>query len=220
MSSTQAPVISSALSVNASGKDHLGSSTKKHNVSSRVVKESSKDAKKPRSLMKPKVLKSSAREPPLKSPLTTSVAASSRTPQGRLHVMPNSSLVAHDKATVASGPGRGRAKVGGAKPEEDKENTPAPLPVDVPKAHDILAEQVGESEVGTGSPLEVVLHIQIAAAVADSDGLEHVDERAGTPEGGQIHAFTDPISAMGKLNFCFSMTNHTIMCSLPHVHRN
>jgi hypothetical protein len=44
-------------------------------------------------------------------------------------------------------------------------------------------------------------NIQIAAAVADGDGLEHVDERATTPEGGQIHAFTDPISAMGKAGF-------------------
>lgn len=36
--------------------------------------------------------------------------------------------------------------------------------------------------------------------MADSDGLEHVDEPVSTPEGGQIHAFMDPISAMGKAN--------------------
>ena len=43
--------------------------------------------------------------------------------------------------------------------------------------------------------------MQIAAAVADGDGLEQVDESATTPEGRQIHAFADPISAMGKTNF-------------------
>lgn len=37
--------------------------------------------------------------------------------------------------------------------------------------------------------------------MADGDGLEHVDESATTPEGRQIHAFTDPISAMGKADF-------------------
>ena len=37
--------------------------------------------------------------------------------------------------------------------------------------------------------------------MADSDGAEHVDECASTPEGGQIHAFTDPISAMGKADY-------------------
>lgn len=72
-----------------------------------------------------------------------------------------------------------------------------------------------------------MLYVQIAAAVADSDGLEHVDEPVSTPEGGQIHAFMDPISAMGKADYFFfslakpevSMTNH-IMCSLPHMDRN
>ena len=50
--------------------------------------------------------------------------------------------------------------------------------------------------------------------MADGDGLENVDESATTPEGRQIHAFTDPISAMGKadlkINAEVSMT-----CSLP-----
>lgn len=51
---------------------------------------------------------------------------------------------------------------------------------------------------GKGSSSLVIAYVQIAAAVADGDGLEHVNESATTPEGRQIHAFMDPISAMGK----------------------
>ena len=168
LTSTRTPA--SALSTTASRKDQLlGSSTKNHSAVSSgrgVVKESSKLVKKPRSL-KPKVLKSSSKEPPPKSPLTTSVAVSSsslKTPQDRPRAhesaikKPHSSLAVHKMTEAASGPGRGRGKVGGARPQEaeDKENT-SPLPVAVPKAHDILAEQVGEYRgcvgVGKGSSL-------------------------------------------------------------------
>ena len=156
LTSTRTPA--SALSTTTSRKDQLlGSSTKNnHNAISSgrgVVKESSKLVKKTRSL-KPKVLKSSSKEPPPKSPLTTSVAVSSsslKTPQDRSRAhesaikKPHSSLAVHKMTEAALGLGRGRGKVGGARPQEaeDKENT-SPLPVGVPKAHDILAEQVGE----------------------------------------------------------------------------
>ena len=138
LTSMQTPA--SALSTSTSRKDQLGSSTKNHSASGRVVNESSK-VKKPRSL-KPKVLKSSAKEPPPKSPLTNSVAVPSKTRQGRLQhesTIRSSSLAVH-KMTAAS-LGRGRGQMGGAGSQEDKENT-TPLPVAVPKAHDILAEQV------------------------------------------------------------------------------
>ena len=150
LTSAQTPV--SVLSTTSAsvrqGQQHLdGSPTKNHTANGRVVSESGKLAKKPRSL-KPKVLKSSAKEPPPlpKSPLATSVAASSRTPQGRPHesTKPRSSLAVHKTAAVASGHEKG--KVGRARLQEGKENaTPSPpLPVTVPtnKAHDILAEQV------------------------------------------------------------------------------
>ena len=157
LSSTRTPASASSTSTSRNDHQLLGSSTKNRGAVSSgrgVVKESSKVVKKPRSL-KPKVLKSSSKEPPPKSPLTTSVSVSSlslKTPQERpqAHELaikkPHSSSAVHMHKTTeaASGPGRGRGKVGGARPQEaeDKENT-SPLPVAVPKAHDILAEQVG-----------------------------------------------------------------------------
>jgi hypothetical protein len=155
LTSTRTPTIATS----ASRKDQqLDSSIKNHGAisSGRVVKESSKLVKKPRSL-KPKVLKSSSKEPPPKSPLTTSVAVSSlmKTPQGRPHQSaikkPNSSLAMQKTTEAASELGCGRGKVGGARSREDKENA-SPLPAVVPKAHDILAEQVGELRMcGKGS---------------------------------------------------------------------
>ena len=164
----------SASSTSTSRNDHqlLGSSTKNRGAVSSgrgVVKESSKVVKKPRSL-KPKVLKSSSKEPPPNSPLTTSVSVSSpslKTPQERPRAhesaikKPHSSLAVHKTTEAASGPGRGRGKVGGARPQEaeDKENT-SPLPVAVPKAHDILAEQVGRDMLcGKGSSRLVIAYV-------------------------------------------------------------
>lgn len=157
LTSTRTPASASSTSTSRNDHQLLGSSAKNRgSVSSGrgVVKESSKVVKKPRSL-KPKVLKSSSKEPPPKSPLTTSVSVSSpslKTPQERPRAhesaikKPHSSLAVHKmtEATSGLGPGRGRGKVGGARPQgaEDKENT-SPLAVAVPKAHDILAEQVG-----------------------------------------------------------------------------
>jgi hypothetical protein len=83
------------------------------------------------------------------------VSSSMKTPQGRPHESaikkPNSSLAVHKTTEAGSEPGRGRGKVGGARSREDKENA-SPLPAVVPKAHDILAEQVGELRIyGKGS---------------------------------------------------------------------
>ncbi len=140
MTSQQTPVSTvTPLTTNVSRKDQISSSST--NPSTCVVDESSK-VKKPRSL-KPKVLKSNTKEPPPKSPLTTSIAASSKTPQGHLRdsTKPSSSLAVH-KTTVALEHGRG--KVGGARTQqEDKENA-TPWPAVMPKAHDILAEQVSD----------------------------------------------------------------------------
>ena len=160
LTSTRTPASASSTSTSRNDHQLLRSSTKNRGAVSSgrgVVKESSKVVKKPRSL-KPKVLKSSSKEPPPKSPLTTtSVSVSSpllKTPRERPRAhesaikKPHSSLAVHKMTEAASGPGRGRGKVGGARPQEaeDKENT-SPLPVAVPKAHDILAEQVGRVEI-------------------------------------------------------------------------
>ena len=39
--------------------------------------------------------------------------------------------------------------------------------------------------------------------MADSDGVETSDESTSTPQG-QVHAFMDPISAIGKASLLFS----------------
>ncbi len=72
---------------------------------------------------------------------------------------------------------------------------------------------IGIVLIGKGS-LHMV--VQIAAAVAGGDGLERIDKSASTPEAGQIHAFVDPISAMGRADsfffyYEFEMLNHNIM---------
>ena len=148
LSSTLTPVsVSTGLSSNDRTTDRLKSTRKSSNLSNNNMVDGSSKVK-PRPL-KPKVLKSSTKEPP-KSPLTSGRATSSTMSQSRTRkstkprVMQTSgyqsSPLAVHKMTAASS-GSGRGKVGGTGTREDKENT-TPLLMSMPKAHDILAEQV------------------------------------------------------------------------------
>ena len=143
LSSTVTPVsvrTAPALSSSKNVRDKLASSV--HGHKPRMVDDSPKMKPRP---PKSKIPKSSVRDP--KPPLSASGTGSSKKSPSHIHKTKSnlqtskyqSSPLVVRHVTAATGLGRGKAAATGL--QEDKENT-TPLLMAMPKAHDILADQV------------------------------------------------------------------------------